>query len=343
MKTNLYKDKILKIIDEQFSSYTHNSYDFFTFEDKGKPKEILIFLEYKYFDNAIINFFDELKNYLINTSFFNNIKNHPNFKNCIIDFFEGTALKTGKIPKNIIELYSDIDILNKKEFNKLIEEIKNIKLHFKKKYITLYENIRNNLGKDLILENEIYICPYCKRNYINVVTSDTDENFIIKPDLDHFYDKATYIFLSATIENLVPSCNVCNSKLKSTKNFYKIKHLHPLIDLDIFKKIRFNYIGSNNTIYIENKSELTDLELQTIKTFRIEEIYNTHKEILSNIKNKCNHYNKVKMENLEKIVPDLNSYKILEIIFYEYFYLNEMKEPMYKMKKDLFNKILFKK
>ena len=30
-------------------------------------------------------------------------------------------------------------------------------------------------------------------------------------------DSSTYTFLSATIENLVPSCNVCNSKLKGTK------------------------------------------------------------------------------------------------------------------------------
>ena len=130
----------------------------------------------------------------------------------------------------------------------------------------------------------------------------------------HFYDKATYTFLSATIDNLVPSCNVCNSKLKGTKNFKKTKHLHPLIDLDIFKKIRFNYIGSNNTIYIENKSELTHLEIQTIETFRIEEIYNTHKEILFNIKNKYKHYNKAKRKNLKALLPNLNSYKNLEII-----------------------------
>ncbi len=342
MKTNLYKNEILNIINKQFNSYTSIHYDFFTYENNGKPKDTLIFLEYKYFDNVIEEFFNQLENYLIGTSLFNNIKNDLNFKNCIIDFFEKTSLENGKISKKMKEKYKSIEILNKIEFDKLIDEIKNIKLHLKDKYINLYNKIRNELCKDLIIENKIHLCPYCKRNYINVVTSNTDKNFLIKPDLDHFYDKATYTFLSATIENLVPSCNVCNSKLKGTKNFKRTKHLHPLIDLDIFKKIRFNYIGSNNTIYIENKSELTPLEIQTIETFRIEEIYNTHKEILFNIKNKYHHYNKAKRENLKDLLPDLNSYKILETIFYEYFHLDKTKEPMYKMKKDLFSNIVKK-
>ena len=342
MKTNLYKNEILKIINEQLSSYKPTSYDFFIYEDSGKPKDTLIFLEYKNFDKVIEEFFDQLEDYLISTSLYNNIKNDSNFRNCIIDFFENATLKKGEISNKIKSKYITIQTINTLEFNTLIDEIGKIKLYLKKKYLNIYEKIRDDLGKYLILENKIHICPYCKRNYINVVTSNTDKTFLIKPDLDHFYDKATYTFLSATIENLVPSCNVCNSKLKGTKNFKRTKHLHPLIDLDIFKKIRFNYIGSNNTIYIENKSELTPLEIQTIETFRIEEIYNTHKEILFNIKNKYHHYNKAKRENLKDLLPDLNSYKILETIFYEYFHLDETKEPMYKMKKDLFSKIVKK-
>ena len=49
-----------------------------------------------------------------------------------------------------------------------------------------------------------------------------------------------------------------------------------------------------------------------------------------------------KRENLKDLLPDLNSYKILETIFYEYFHLDETKEPMYKMKKDLFSNIVKK-
>lgn len=342
MKTNLYKNEILNIINKQFNSYTSIPYDFFTYENNGKPKDTLVFLEYKDFDGVVGEFFDQLENYLSGTTLFNTIKNHLDFKDCIIDFFEDATLKKGEISDKTKSKYTAIQTTNTSEFDTLVDEIGKIKLHFKRKYIKIYEKIRDDFGKDLILENKIHICPYCKRNYINVVTSNSDKTFLIKPDLDHFYDKATYTFLSATIENLVPSCNVCNSKLKGTKNFKRIKHLHPLIDLDIFKKIRFNYIGSNNTIYIENKSELTPLEIQTIETFRIEEIYNTHKEILFNIKNKYHHYNKAKRENLKDLLPDLNSYKILETIFYEYFHLNEIKEPMYKMKKDLFSKIVKK-
>ena len=62
MKTNLYKNEILKIINKQFNLYTSISYDFFTYEDNGKPKDNLVFLEYKDFDSVIEEFFNQLEN-----------------------------------------------------------------------------------------------------------------------------------------------------------------------------------------------------------------------------------------------------------------------------------------
>lgn len=341
MKTNNFK-AIKEQVTARFSSYSISKYDFFSFEENGKPKDKLIFLSYKNFDSTVDTFFLELYNYIKNTGNFNNIKIHTDFEYCVMEFFKKATLKKGEVSKKLKTKYNDIKILNENQFNALIDEIKNIKLHYKEKYLPLYERIRNNLAKDMILENNIHICPYCRRNYINVVTSVSDNNFVIKPDLDHFYDKASYIFLASTIENLVPSCNICNSKLKSTKDFKEIKHLHPLVDNDLFNKIRFNYIGNNNTIYIENKntSSLDAVDIQTIDTFKIEEIYNTHKEILFNIKNKYHHYNKVKKNSLKTILPELTEEKIMDIIFYEYYNIDKKKEPMYKMKKDLFDLIV---
>ncbi|WP_108060164.1 hypothetical protein [Poseidonibacter lekithochrous] len=342
MQTKKYKSDIEDILNSKFSTYVAHDYDFFSYEENGIPKKKLIFLKYRDFDDVVNIFFDELNNYLNDTGLFENIKTNVEYKSCIVNFFKKSSLTDGSISKKHKEKYNDIKNINEHEFNILIQKISIIKIHYKKKYIPLYEKIRNEQGKKLILENNIHICPYCKRNYINVVTSDKDKSFVIKPDLDHFYDKASYIFFAGTVENLVPSCTVCNSKLKGTKDFAISKHIHPLVDSDIFKKIKFNYIGSNNTIYIENKNELSIMEQQTIETFRIEEIYNTHKEILFNIKNKHYHYNITKRNTIQTTLPNLNSQKILETIFYEYFHLDELKEPMYKMKRDLFNNILKK-
>lgn len=335
---------VKKEVDKEFETYITSIYDFFSYEENGKPKDSLVFLKYSNFDIVVDSFFSELCIYLRNTNEFNSIKTHNKFDICVMDFFKQASLTKGEISKKLKNHYNEIKEINEYEFNTLIENIKNIKLHYKNKYIALYTRIRNNLAKDLILENDIHICPYCKRNYINVVTSINDKNFVIKPDLDHFYDKATYIFLASTIENLVPSCNICNSKLKSTEDFKEKKHLHPLVDNDLFEKIKFNYIGTNNTIYIENKNtiELDDIDRNSVNTFKIEEIYNTHKEILFNIKNKYKHYNKVKRNNLKDILPELSEQKILETIFYEYYHFDKKKESMYKMKKDLFDLIVKK-
>lgn len=343
MRTSKYTNDLISIIDNEFDEYAIHQYDFFTYETNGKPNQNLIFLNYIDFDIVVNEFFNNLYNYLINSGRYNNIKVFVLFKLCVIEMFTKTSLSKGSLFKKIKYKYKFVKSINENEFEALIIEISDIKMHYKNKYIPLYEKIRNNLAKDLIKENNIYICPYCKRNYINIITSKNETDFIIKPDLDHFYDKARYIFLAATIDNLIPSCTVCNGKLKGSIDFYKNKHRHPLVEENVIDTVTFNYIGSDNTIFIEEKNLLknTDkISFNSLSTFRIEEVYNTHKEILFNIKNKYHHYNKVKRKNISNMLPSLNNREILRTVFYEYFHLDKNKEPMYKMKKDLFDKIV---
>lgn len=343
MRTNNYNNNLTSIVDSKFMGYTPNNYDFFSYEVNGKPNHNLIFLQYNNFDVVVEEFFDNLFNYIVNSGQYNNIKIFLLFKLCVIELFKKTSLSTGKLAQKIKDRYEIVNNINVDEFEALILEIKNIKMHYKSKYIPLYEKIRNDLAKDLILENNIHICPYCKRNYINVVTSSNDTTLVIKPDLDHFYDKASYVFLASTIENLIPSCSVCNSRLKGSIDFYKKKHRHPLVEENVIDTVTFNYIGTENTIFIEGKNILKDtdeISFNSLNTFRIEEVYNTHKEVLFNIKNKYHHYNKVKRKNISTMLPSLNNREILSTVFYEYYHLDKNKEPMYKMKKDLFDKIV---
>jgi len=203
---------------------------------------------------------------------------------------------------------------------------------FSKKFYYYYKTLRKNFGFELQRENEIYICPYCEKNYVNLVeTKEGSRN--IKPDLDHYYPKSLYPFLACSIENLIPACQVCNSRLKRDVDFYRIKHVYPLKDR-FFERIKFNY-NAGGIIYIENNLSFNENERNYLHTFRIQEVYSTHIEIKDDLKAKFDRYNQVKRKHLLKSCPSFNENEILEMVFYEY--KNENKRhPLRKLKKDLF-------
>ena len=337
MQTSLYIHDLKKVIDGE--TY-NNTYSFFRQyeEASGKPKDSLIYLDYTSFDNTIIYFFEQLIVYLRNSGNYPAIQNDARFVQCVEDFFLATAISSGNLSQLKKDIYNNIQLLNNVEFNRLIDEIKTIKFFFRDKYITkLFNKIRDKLGAKLQQENEIFLCPYCQRNYVNIIQKDS---FTIKPDLDHFYPKAKYPFLAATIDNLIPACQVCNSRLKKEIDFYKIKHLHPLKPTEnIFRKLEFLYLGNKN-IYIKGKALLLDKEKQYIKTFRIEEIYNTHTEVLDDILEKNKKYNYVKKNHILKTCPSMGMRTIKELVFHEYINIDEKKAPMSSLKKSLFEKIV---
>jgi len=56
------------------------------------------------------------------------------------------------------------------------------------------------------------VCPYCNRSYTFHVR---DQGRQLRPDLDHYFSRKQYPYLTVSIFNLVPSCSPCN-KGKST-------------------------------------------------------------------------------------------------------------------------------
>ena len=51
------------------------------------------------------------------------------------------------------------------------------------------------------------VCPYCNRQFTTTVNS---EDRRTRPQLDHFKNKKDYPHLALSINNLVPSCGICN-------------------------------------------------------------------------------------------------------------------------------------
>ena len=85
-----------------------------------------------------------------------------------------------------------------------------------------YDKFPNHTGEwnkhKLLSLMEIEVCPYCQRNYITNYEKDNEEK--TTADLDHFYPKSLYPFLALSLYNFIPSCQICNSRFKGSKDTY---------------------------------------------------------------------------------------------------------------------------
>lgn len=157
-------------------------------------------------------------------------------------------------------------------------------------------------------ETGLKVCPYCNRQYIvtyHPKNSRVKNKGITRPVLDHFLDKKSYPYLAISLYNLIPCCKVCNSDLKGQNEFSVKNNINPYIE-GFDKDIRFEVIchdadglvelyskrndkitksDFNIKFNIANKgnSKLTQKEERAknnIETFRLEELYSFHKDIV---------------------------------------------------------------
>ena len=130
---------------------------------------------------------------------------------------------------------------------------------------------------------KVNVCPYCNRNYTFTIKDKNSKS--TRPDFDHFYDKGSHPVLALSFYNLIPSCILCNSRLKSTAKFSTIKHLHPYKDsFNDYAKFKLKILNSK-FFYDENgfdlKLETNNLKAENIKKdFALETLYQEHKDIV---------------------------------------------------------------
>ena len=192
----------------------------------------------------------------------------------------------------------DLEKLIKMEYLdlcKLVEYIKlnpsKTKLTIKEKdiFVTLYSRLNNALFvKDL----DVKVCPYCNRNYILNFDKKGKENATAQ--LDHFFDKNKYPYLAISIYNLVPSCGTCNQR-KSTKQediFYPYTE-----SFNDSVKFSLKGIKSRNELLLKNPDFFDEKRIELdykiinkkkkvdkhIEVFNIKNLYNEHKDIVSEI------------------------------------------------------------
>lgn len=168
------------------------------------------------------------------------------YKDFIVSLSNNTSLKKlikrlrpGTINYNFITMIKDINISEITGYDSLytiydllfgdLSTIHLIDNEFRSKsktitsYLTFerqFERIRNQnkvVNKKLIDSINVISCPYCETQII--YDFETKNKKMSTAHLDHFIPKSQNEMLAMSLSNLVPSCEVCNSRLKGTTRF----------------------------------------------------------------------------------------------------------------------------
>lgn len=157
--------------------------------------------------------------------------------------------------------------------------------------VPYYEAIVKEYGHELVKELGIKTCPYCNRQFIYCFEAKRAE----RPELDHFFPKATYPMFCLSFYNLIPACHSCNHvKLedeigvnpyrKALKSKFMIVNakgekvsrskMYKLTE----KEIRLKFDGTNAE------------ERKNVEVFGLEDVYSKHRNYVKELIDKSMAY-----------------------------------------------------
>lgn len=247
-----------------------------------------------------------------------------------------------------------------------LEKIFNYEECFGKEGRILSDGIKWN-RHELLFMMGIQVCPYCNRQYINNYFDKENKNKSTA-DLDHFYPKSKYPFLSLSLYNFIPSCQICNSRFKGDEDFSKKKYIYPYeeefgekakfttdfyTDEDVkdkHKKLKerdiydISYLlGNSDNFKIkidikDQESEIEDKINNSKDKFHLEDLYDAHKDYVRELIKKAIIYNESRIDELYTQYPELfnSREEVLQMVVSNYIDPSELgKRPLSKLTKDI--------
>lgn len=150
---------------------------------------------------------------------------------------------------------------------------------------------------------QIHTCPYCNRIYTFNIYS--EEGRKVRPEYDHFYDKADNPLLAVSFYNLVPSCPICNH-IKSTNSlrinpfFHGFKGVFRVCETEeVSKRLKHDAPKPISLTQLFNHNDWGDIRLVSatanenadMQTLGLDEFYKKHKDYVEEIVEKVQAYN----------------------------------------------------
>ena len=257
-------------------------------------------------------------------------------------------LLTGDFSK-LKEIINEIGIIEKKKSGKNKEAKNTIHALFENEYTNFY---KRKFGRTWAQAIGVTVCPYCNRSYIFTTSKKGT-----RPQYDHYFPKSKYPYLALSMYNLVPCCGVCNT-LKLDKDTVDNPIIYPYQD-SYGHQAEFEAIGVNTdniaswlgaateyTIKLRYKDEI-DPELkkkieQSVKTFRIEDLYSKHSSYIKDILRTTYIYHDDYFEGLVIQYPELfhSQQEAKNFVFFNYLEEKEWgKRVLAKLTHDIVQKV----
>lgn len=296
--TTLYLSSIKKAKKTKpeidFKQYRKNSLYYLVKLNLEKQKKNLESIEYSIFsfieknlDDILIGSVLKLED--LKERFEELILTHLSYKKIIANFYGlQIPLKDIKISPYELKInFFDDEGLSEPKI-KTLRDILQIDL-FK------YNSLNKEDRKLIITSVKNKLCPYCSRNYINLIDGVTHNMGI---NLDHYYGKSNYPLFAISFFNLIPSCQPCNSAFKGRIDFDS-SFIHPVkdnIDSGKFTLKLTKVEGQYSVLYFLNQSNFEvdyapnyskkykELDYYKFKKsvdfFQLKKIYNAHKDVV---------------------------------------------------------------
>jgi hypothetical protein len=166
-------------------------------------------------------------------------------------------------------------------------------------------------------------CFYCNKDYIsNFEKKENSKEFTSTFQLDHFYDKGTYPYLALSFYNLIPSCYVCNAKVKGSKNTFTRDSKVDIFenetclspnnkDFNFENKVKFKlfldkdcknlHIKDKEDIDIPLKEQFSNEYDKYIEVFKLNERYKAHKDIVYEMMINAQRYPESRLKELQNL------------------------------------------
>ncbi|MGB3751080.1 MAG: HNH endonuclease [Arcobacteraceae bacterium] len=227
-------------------------------------------------------------------SYYNSCIKHKLNNYSLEDILCGDFEKIKEIKESVGEKYSSQTNLMKQFFN------------YDKKSASFNAKtscFQGKISKFFEEEVEVHTCYYCNIDFINTFKKGKETKNAFT--LDHVLEKADYPFLALSLYNLVPSCYVCNSKVKDSK--IKFDDCSPTNkNFDFNDKVKFKSFLINPNLQIEKEE---DFYIKLIESYSSQ--YDTYIESL-NLNDRYD-YHKYKVIEMIKKREDYPDSRIKEL------------------------------
>lgn len=254
-------------------------------EDGEKPEGQLV-AEAVLAERIVERYSTGLHNYLYQSAG-NGFVNRYNLRELLV-----LKLREGKVPEYLNFKLDRKDREQKKHAKALYEYV------FPYDRFSKLKNGNGHIGiHDFVERLGVKVCPYCNRLFVTTANS---KNRRVQPQLDHFRNKNDYPFLALSVNNLIPSCGVCNLlKLANDEDMIypyeesfadeehifatniPLNHTVPALEGIAISKEDFKIeLKFNGEMKDEKRGERIK---KSIGILALEELYQSHREYVSNL------------------------------------------------------------